>query len=415
MTGNRRVIIVHYSELIPTDNGFEGSRYQELSDYCTERKVDVIRVAPSFIHRSRQQRQETGWLKYESEVSYYVIPTRGYKNPRSLNRIMFLKDFRDGVVEFLARNPADLVIFGVPQPGLAHASKDVLHERTKIVLDIRDTWPDTQIATSQGWKKLAISLFGKKLLRDTKKDLWITDGVVSISKSYQRWVLQHSVNPDKNTAYAVFPLGSPDLHAALKTNKKIDRKGLVYVGSLSPVVNLEVAIKAWLDIEKRYPDLAEYHRFKIAGRGSEFERLKKLANGSEYIDFLGYVPQAEARDLMLNSALGIACYSNGDFHTLPNKFFDYMSCGLPILTNLSGEAQDLVKKLDIGLTMDTDDSSTWAEEIHEYLVASEIVRDKTENCIAARDSFDRKKIAADYGNFLFELLEMKKVNSGGVK
>ncbi len=53
------------------------------------------------------------------------------------------------------------------------------------------------------------------------------------------------------------------------------------------------------------------------------------------------------------------------YGTSPNKFFDYLACGLPVITNYPGWVADLVGEHQCGKSVPPDDVAKFAQAIIE--------------------------------------------------
>ena len=121
---------------------------------------------------------------------------------------------------------------------------------------------------------------------------------------------------------------------------------LIYVGGLNRDRLLAPLIMA-LAGSKRY-------HLRIVGDGPELANLKVLAAGAANIEFTGFLPQDQARDLINRSHLvyyGIAEeYLNNQYST-PNSLFLAMTAGRPLLTTPVGEIATIVKEEDCGTVL----------------------------------------------------------------
>jgi glycosyltransferase involved in cell wall biosynthesis len=64
----------------------------------------------------------------------------------------------------------------------------------------------------------------------------------------------------------------------------------------------------------------------------------------------GWLSSAAIAVLMEWSAVALAAYTAGVPQGLPNKIFEYLSAGLPILSSLRGETERLLAQHDCGLS-----------------------------------------------------------------
>ena len=77
---------------------------------------------------------------------------------------------------------------------------------------------------------------------------------------------------------------------------------------------------------------------------------KKLAKGLQNVVFTGWANKHELNYLSSIADIGLMSYSIGAPQGLPNKIFEYMSSGVPILSSLRGETKDFLELNRIGLS-----------------------------------------------------------------
>ena len=65
--------------------------------------------------------------------------------------------------------------------------------------------------------------------------------------------------------------------------------------------------------------------------------------------------------------MGLASYSSGGLITLPNKPFEYMAVGLPILSSLEGELKTIIERENIGLQYKASDPIDLKDKIMWFL------------------------------------------------
>lgn len=118
---------------------------------------------------------------------------------------------------------------------------------------------------------------------------------------------------------------------------KINRKKIVYRGTLLSFMGVDLAIKAMPLILKKIPDL----KFEIVGTGEEEKKLKDLTNRlgvSKNVIFHGFVEGRENMEKVLSDgALGMATFNTDILdekvqNSDPGKIKDYMLLGMPVIT-----------------------------------------------------------------------------------
>jgi len=127
-----------------------------------------------------------------------------------------------------------------------------------------------------------------------------------------------------------------------------EEKVILYQGVLNKGRGLEQAIKALAFLDKSY-------RLVIVGRGDiteELMQLTKSMNMEKRVNFTGPVPFEELHKFQKNAMVGLALHENmglNYFHALPNRIFDYIQAGIPVLTNNFPDMGGIVQKSETGL------------------------------------------------------------------
>src|SRR5690606_907915 len=148
----------------------------------------------------------------------------------------------------------------------------------------------------------------------------------------------------------VLPLGSPVSDVAEFIIPGAIRSGVIFAGSLSKIFDFQLMVNVWHRVCSKRPDLATENPLRIIGDGSEYEFLLNSYSKSENVVVHGHLPHREAIKAMCSSKVGLAPYSPGGHLTMPNKFFEYMAAGLPIVATLDGDAQSLLSRYRLGYT-----------------------------------------------------------------
>lgn len=134
-----------------------------------------------------------------------------------------------------------------------------------------------------------------------------------------------------------------------KLGLSAERRILLFQGGFAPHRNLEALINAMAHVKTRDVDLV------MMGFGPFGELLKKKAARLQLLDqriyFLPAVPQAELLQHSASADLGIIPYPHVDLNSYfctPNKLFEFIQAGLPILANDSPELNRFVRSNGFG-------------------------------------------------------------------
>ncbi|MBA4287947.1 MAG: hypothetical protein C0439_03060 [Pseudomonas sp.] len=134
-----------------------------------------------------------------------------------------------------------------------------------------------------------------------------------------------------------------------KLSLSAQRRILLFQGGFAPHRNLEALIEAMAHVRTQDVDLV------MMGFGPFGELLKEKAARLKLLDrriyFLPAVPQAELLQHSASADLGIIPYPHVDlnsYYCTPNKLFEFIQAGLPILANDSPELNRFVRSNGFG-------------------------------------------------------------------
>lgn len=131
---------------------------------------------------------------------------------------------------------------------------------------------------------------------------------------------------------------------------------IVYLGFLTKIRGIDLTIKAvreFLD----HPDGSSNIRFDIIGKGSaktELEALIQSLNLQNHVFVHGWLEYDEVKRIVSEANVGCLTYRYCSHwnNTIPNKLFDYMLAGLPVLTTNITTISRIVKETNCGLCTD---------------------------------------------------------------
>lgn len=120
---------------------------------------------------------------------------------------------------------------------------------------------------------------------------------------------------------------------------------LIYLGLLEGPRGLGVMIDAIALAHRR----GVKARLTVLGHGRErasFEAQARERGLGDAVEFLGHVPYAEAVRRLLGADVGVVPhFANESWNTtIPNKLFDYMAAGIPVLTSDARPAARIVRE-----------------------------------------------------------------------
>ena len=139
------------------------------------------------------------------------------------------------------------------------------------------------------------------------------------------------------------------------------------------------------------------------------ERVKN--EGLRNCIFLNSIPKLELAKLLPQFNLGLMILANVPafyYGTSPNKFFDYLSAGLPTVNNYPGWVADMLKEHQCGIGVSPDNPQAFAQAIIQLAENQELSKRFSKNARKlAKKKFDRKKLADQFVDWLENTVKTK--------
>jgi len=180
----------------------------------------------------------------------------------------------------------------------------------------------------------------------------------------------------------------------------------IFTGSHGIANGLESVVEAAKEVQ----DLNRYNiKFVFIGDGMKKGSLIESAENKNLKNciFLSPVSKQKLNHYLNASDIGLMILANIPafyYGTSPNKFFDYLAVGLPILVNYPGWMSDLVKKNNCGITVEPSDPRDFAEKLIRLSEDKRLLAEMRSNSrILAEKEFNRQHLSAKLEDFLLNL------------
>jgi len=144
-------------------------------------------------------------------------------------------------------------------------------------------------------------------------------------------------------------------------NNKIN---LLYIGYLTKLRGLDTVIKALPMIIKK----EERIKLNIIGDGADLPVLKGLAKEigvQEYVDFKGWIDFKYIPYIISKSDIGVVPHHSNEHTntTIPNKIFDFMACGKPVIVSDARPLKRIVEETGCGVTFQAENSDDFSSKL----------------------------------------------------
>jgi glycosyltransferase involved in cell wall biosynthesis len=381
----------------------------------------VLWFASNFSHFSK-----THYFPGQTEVTtpdgikILCMDARPYRRHISLERLISHDDLRRAFRREAANRPRpDVIIASFPNPDLVlEACRYATPRGTPVLTDIRDLWPDawTFIAPKlmRPLARLALSPF----YHQVRKGLAASTGLIGVSEPVLAWGLSKA-NRVEGAQDRVFNSAYERRRPTPKARAQADAfwrdQGVFsepqaqiacFIGGLSSRSSSEL-----LNVARTFQQMDDRLRRRwklvLCGAGDLAEPLRSIARSTDNIVLPGFVDADQIWSLMQRARVGLIPYANDpDFLSgYPNKFGEYLSAGLPIISFLKGVVGDTLISERCGWTY-----STPAQLMDRLIKAEDEANFATarENATRLYDrAFDATQLYAAYADFVEDVAAVR--------
>jgi len=356
-----RIWLVQTGEPIPIKKGVRKMRTALLADVLVARGHDIVWWTSAFDHVSKKFISDKD-AEFNISPRYVIKTLFGvpYKRHISINRYRNYHTIASKFSKIAADEPRpDIIIASMPDYFTAQQAINFGKSKNiPVIIDIRDLWPDFFInRIPTGFLK---RLFKLILFREYKRLHFVVssaDALFAITDHFLKWGLKHA-QQDQTWKDKVFYLGAPKILKVEKQELSESFKGILksaenkfvitFIGFFHHYSDPLVIIEAARIINESNSNNEFEFEFVLGGHGSSFQAVKKSAIGLTNVKMAGWLTTEEISALLNISSVGVIP-SASPVAFFPNKAFSYMSAGIPILSCVSGELENLMREKKIGL------------------------------------------------------------------
>ena len=323
----------------PGDPG--GTRHFELGRELVRRGWEVMIVASDLRLHSRRYSRHSGANDREAVeediegVQFKWLWASPYDRndwKRAANWLSFAREIsRAGSG---ARRP-DVVLGSSPTLLAAFAASRLATTwKIPFVLEVRDLWPESMLAAGGG-KGLAYYAFAQIAER-----LYTRAAKIVV---LARGVGDHLAARGIDASKIVYIPNGIDVDAFGAEPHRNGRLQLIYAGAHGPANGLDAVLGAAELLRDRH-DI----EFLLIGDGPSKKSLcnRAEAQNLENVQFLPPVPKRDMPVLLKQAGAGLMVLREAplfSYGVSPNKLFDYFGAGLPVICNVPGDVERMVR------------------------------------------------------------------------
>jgi len=365
-----KVWLIKLEEQIPLDEDYRPYRMGMLADALVERGHHVTRWCSDLNHSSGQYRfNKDTTIRLDDNQSFEFLNSGvKYSKPvsvlRLLDNLLLAWKFKKYA---LSSVKPDLIVCAMPTPGLAKVSAEIAqYFDIPLVIDARDYWPDIFENELIGLKKQLAKPIIFLMRKSLFKACTVASSLIGITPFYRQHLLNYAGRPVSGLD-KVFPLGfdakvnSLTTLEALGANEfwlqnirinlvKTDRRVIYFAGRLNSTIFKSIDLV--IDAAVKLNEIDSAYLFVLCGSGQYEDAIKAKVEKLNNFILPGEISAPNLAYLREKSFVAIQPVENRiDYvNSLSNKFFEYISSGLPIVTSLGGVTKNVIEENECGFS-----------------------------------------------------------------
>jgi len=398
-----KIILFHQYFLGKNDPG--GSRWNELTSFFSKKEHFKIDVMAGNIHYATgKQISPNIWSNKETEdenVTLYRTWTYAGYNRNFIGRVIgYLSYTFSSLIKSMMLKKPDVIIITSPSifVGISAITLSKI-KRVPFVLEVRDLWPESAVATGALNNKTLLNILywlEYKLYKLSKKIVVLTPAFKeNIEKRFPEFIGKIEII----TNGADFSIMDSDAQRKeiREQNEWHGKKVFAYFGAHGLANDLMQVVEAAKEMQN-YTNIL----FVLIGDGMQKKSLQEKAD--EYklknLQFIDSVPKNDVVDYINAADIGMAILKKTDtFKTVyPNKVFDYMSCKKPILVTIDGITKKLIENAKCGLYAEPENLQAFEESVKVFstMTKEELLQLGENGFKYVKEHFDRENLAERY-------------------
>lgn len=272
------------------------------------------------------------------------------------------------------------------------------------VFEVRDLWPEFPIQIGAIKNPILI-----RLLRNFEKRIYTRSlHVVALSPGMQAGIIKAGIPIDKTSM--IPNMSKPDIFYPHEVNKNIVKTfeldlakfNVIHFGMLAVANGLEYIINAAIELKKMNDDSI---CFIFMGSGALEPKLKDECqrNGLTNVKFLGNHPVGVVAEVTNCCDASITSFKNLPILATnsPNKLFDSLSAGKPIIVNSAGWTKAMVENDNCGFFVDPENPKMLAEKLLRIKDDKKLLAEMGRNARRLSvDVFDKAKLSSQVADVL---------------
>lgn len=360
--------------------GSGANRYKNIFTLLNRNGIvaDVLTSTPSYPNASMYKSPEYWNDSYINNKKYQIhrIQTALDKQSKShFKRILYYLEIMKHTHQFIKKHHKkyDVIIVTSPNIFMPLAITPLKNKiQSKIILDVRDLWPDSIYALGIKWINIfspVLNLMERFIYNQSEK-------IIYNHKGFKHHILKRIKNKRKPMIYLPNSINQSELDA-IHVSKK-EAFTVFYSGNLGFAQNSDEL----LEIAKRLNQLNIKFDAIVYGLHANEFRLQVKALNLEHVTIYDVLPRLECLKFMKERHVSLSLLIEEDIfmNILPGKIIDSISLGIPVVTNIGNEAKDMINEHQLGFAQEKTPVNTMIQQILTLKDNSDYYKEVCNNC-----------------------------------
>lgn len=306
-----------------------------------------------------------------------------YKLSKAKSSILFYLKFIFLLIKDLLKNKAD-IYFAEDVFTLPFVYFMAKKNKAKLYYNSREFYAFLGGLRNKSFHQKVISSIEKSFIHNP--DLVLTTGEMD-SEFLQEFYGINNTLVIRNLPVYKEPDKIVDLREKLNLNNEV--KIFLYQGVILEGRGIELFIRNLKKIENAV--------FVIIGDGpfrSTFEKIAEEENLTDRVFFLGKVPHEELINYSAGADFGLVLIENiskSYYYALPNKLFEYIAAGLPVISSNLPQMRKVVENYKVGEIIDIEEKKDFNEKISNLVKDRDKFEHYKQNCMTAAKELNWQK------------------------
>ncbi len=377
-------------------DSFGSTRHLDLCQGVSNSKYHFTIISSSFNHFEKVEKASSEPIKIEKinkNIDFVWIKTSPYKTngiKRLINAYVFSKKLK--LLSNLIEKP-DLIIGSSPQLLSSYESLKIARKfKIPFIFEVRDIWPDSLIDLGMNRANPLVRYF--RLLE--KRLMAQSDKIIAIMPKLNIYALNRFKIPRDKIVWISNGVKDESINTHI-CNIKRKKFIVTYSGTIGKMQDTESIINAANDL-RDYPEIL----FHIIGDGVEKDKCIKLVKDlklNNKVKFFEPIMKSRLIYRLRESDLLILALKNPSVYNYgcqPNKMFDYLAAGRPIICS-SSSANNPLSRASCGVNIKSGSSENLAKAILKIYRSTD----------KEKKQMSRNAINFVYKNYRISLLSLK--------